>query len=207
MKDLSRSSSSREELLENEPLKDGFPKAIPLDDFSFEYGLPSDTPSKDLSSDDNFLQAIPLDDFSFEYGLPSDTPLKDLSSDDGSPKAIPLDDFSFEYGLPSDTPSKDLSSDDGSPKATQTEDLSLEDDTSREGLFEEDQSEEDEDTYEDTIPIRHSLKSSWRAAIEWCDEVTNTQDDFITNFKSHLPFVVVLAIIILLLWVLRIFYG
>ena len=145
MKELSRSSSSREELLEDEPLKDGFLKETPLDDFSFEYGLPSET-------------------------LP-----KDLSSKDGSPKEILLDDFS------------------------------LKDDFSGERLCEEDCSDEEEDS--ETAHIRHNITRSLRTAIEWCDEIANTQDDFITNFKSHLPFLVVLGLIILLLWALRIFYG
>ena len=51
---------------------------------------------KDLSSADGSLKEIPLDDFSFEYGLPSETPPKDLSSADGSPKEIQIEDLSLK---------------------------------------------------------------------------------------------------------------
>lgn len=131
---------------------------------------------------------------------------KEEISEDRSLKETHIEDFSFEYGLPGETLPKDLSSEDDFSDHIPVEDLSLEDDFSQEELADTNWSDDDDEDAE-TTHLGHTMKSSLRAALEWCDEVANRQDDFITNFKSHLPFVVVVFLAILLLWALRIFYG
>lgn len=137
------------------------------------------------------------DDFSFEYSSPRKTLSSPLAPDDDSSLD---DDFSFEYS---------------SIRKTLSSPLTPDDDSSLDNDFSEDDwpNEEDKDDWSDeeedveSVPIRQSIKSSLRAAVAWCDEITNSQDDFLTNLKSHLPFVVIVGIIILALWALRIFYG
>ena len=131
--------------------------------------------------------------------------LEDKSSKDVLSQETLPEDFSFEYGPVEETLPQDLSPADNSVGERLSEDPSSKDDSAKERLS-EDLSSEDDDDYE-TPHIGRDVAKSLRAAMQWCDEVANTPNDIFTNFKSQLPFLIVLGGIIILLWILRIIYG
>ncbi len=136
--------------------------------------------------------------FSSREELLEDESSEDVLSRETLPKELLPEDLFPEETLP-----QDLSSEDSLAEETLLQDLSYEDGLAEETPSEDLSSEEDSET-PDTEP---NLVRTFRAAMQWCDEVANKPTDIVSNFKSHLPLLVALVVIILLLWGLRIFYG
>lgn len=179
MKDLSESFYSKDDLLKDESSKDAFSQ---------------ETLPNDLSPDELFPDETSLDN-PFEC------------EDDVTGNSQP-DDLSFEDSIATETRPQDLS-----PENSSTgEDRSTKEPSTEDKLFKGTSSQE-EDTETETendseLPdIGYDIKKSLRAAMQWCDEVANRPDDIVTNFKSQLPFLIALAVIILFLWGLRLIYG
>jgi hypothetical protein len=160
--------------------------------------------SKDESPEDVLSRETQLEDFPFEEGLATQTPLEELPFRDSSPQEMY---FSFEYGSLEEAPPRDLSSADNSVGEKLPKDLLPRDDRDKlsYGLpFEE---EEEEEYDADTPHIGHGIGEAFRAAMQWCDDVANEPNDIFTNFKSQLPFLIVVGGIILFLWIVRFIYG
>jgi len=115
--------------------------------------------------------------------LPQDLSYEDVFAEETDPQYLLYEDVFAEETVP-----QDLSPEDGLAEETLSEDLSYEDDL------------EAPDTESNFV-------RSFRAAMQWCDEVANRPADIVTNLKSHLVLIVVLVVIILLLWVVKIFYS
>jgi hypothetical protein len=163
--------------------------------------------SKDESPEDVLSHETQLEDFPFEESLTTQTPLEEFPFRDSSSQEMLPQDFSFEYGSLEETPLQDLSFADDSVGEKLSKDLPPKDDRDKlsKGLsFEEEEEEED---YADAPHIGHDIVKAFRAAIQWCDDVANEPNDIFTNFKSQLPFLIVVGGIILLLWIVRFIYG
>ena len=155
---------------------------------------------KELSGSSSSKEEL-LEDKSPKEVLSQETLPKEVLSQETLPE-----DFSFEYGSVEETLPQDLSPADNAVGERLSEDLPSKDDSAKERLSEDLSSEDDDDDYE-TPHIGRDIAKSLRAAMQWCDEVANTPNDIFTNFKSQLPFLIVLGGIIILLWILRIIYG
>jgi hypothetical protein len=169
-------------------------------------GLEESFLSQDELPEDVLSHETELEDFPFEEGLAIQTPLGEPFRD-SSPQEMLLQDFSFEYGSLEETPPQDLSSADNSAGEKLSKDLPLKDDRDRlsKGLPSEEEEEEEDDA--DVPHIGHTIGNAFQAAMQWCDDVANEPNDIITNVKSQLPFLIVVAGIILLLWIVRFIYG
>ena len=144
-----------------------------------------------------------LEDESSKDVLSQETLPKDLLPEELFSEETPPQDLSYEDVFAIETLPQDLSSEDSLAEEILPQDLSYEDGLAEETPSEDLSSEEDSET-PDTEP---NLVRTFRAAMQWCDEVANKPTDIVSNFKSHLPLLVALVVIILLLWGLRIFYG
>jgi len=145
-----------------------------------------------------------LEDLSPEELFPEETLLEDLSPEELFPEETPPEDLSYEDVFAIEILPQDLSSEDSLAEETLPQDLSSEDSLADEETPSEDLSSEEDFETPDTEP---NLVRTFRAAMQWCDEVANKPTDIVSNFKSNLPLFVALVVIILLLWGLRIFYG
>lgn len=151
-------------------------------------------------SNDIFCQKTPSKDLPFEDLFPDEALPEDLSFEfeDVFAKGSLAEDPSLEDGITTETIHQDLSSENGSTGADKPFMHTLHT-PSEENLVSEKDSE---------LPdIRRDIVKSLRSVMQWCDDMANTQNDIITNFKSQLPFIIVLGVIILLLWVLKFIYG
>jgi hypothetical protein len=160
--------------------------------------------SQDELPEDVLSHETELKDFPFEEGLAIQTPLGELPFRDSSLQEMLPQDFCFEYGSLEETPLQDLSSADDSVGEKLPKDLPPKDDedTLSEGLP---SGEEEDDA--DAPRIGHDIVNAFRAAMQWCDDVANEPNDIFTNLKSQLPFLIVVAGMILLLWIARFIYG
>ena len=144
--------------------------------------LCQETPSKDPLLDDLFSDESLPEDFSFEF--------KDVFA--GGTLA---EDPSLEDGFTTETIYQDLPSEDGATERHQPPKHT----SPRENLEREKNSQ---------LPdIKRDIVKSLRAVMQWCDDKANAQNDIIANFKSQLPFIMALGVIILLLWILKFIYG
>ena len=169
--------------------------------------------SKDESPEDVLSYETQLEDFPFEEGLSTQTPLEELPFRDSSSQEMLLQDFSFEYGSLEEAPPKDLSSADNPVGENLSKDLPPKDDRVKlsKGLLPEEDDGEDgdygEEDYANAPHIGRSIGNALRAAMQWCDDVANEPNDIFTNFKSQLPFLMVVGGIIVLMWIVRFIYG
>jgi hypothetical protein len=162
-------------------LSGSFSKEELLKDDPSKDALSRETLPKDLSLDELLPDETLLENFSFEF--------EDVFAEGTLPE-----DLSFENGFATEMVSQDLSSENSSARDKPSKDTSSQ----------EDLATEKDPEFPD---IGHDIKKSLRAMMQWCDDVANTPDNIITNFKSQLPFIIVLGVIILVLWVLRLIYG
>ena len=161
----------------------------------------------ELSSREELLKDEPSKEVLCQETPSKDPPLDDLFSDEALPE-----DFSFEF-------------EEVFARGTLAEDPSLEDGFTTEVIYQdlpsEDGATEGHQPPKHTLPgenlesekdsqlpdIRHNLAKSLRAAMQWCDDTANAPNDIIANFKSQMPFIIGLGVLILLLWVLKFIYG
>ena len=190
MKEFAKSLSSKDESPE-----DVLSYETQLEDFPFEEGLAAQTPLEELPFRDSSPQEMLPQDFSFEYGTLEEAPPQD---------------FSFEYSSLEEAPTQDFSSTDNSVGENLSKDLPSKDDRDKlaKGLLpEEEDGEDGEEDYADAPHIGHSIGNAFRTAMQWCDDVANEPNDIFTNFRSQLPFLMVVGGIILLMWIVRFIYG
>ena len=161
--------------------------------------------SKDELPEDVLSHETQLEDFPFEEGLATQTSLEEPFRDSSPQEMLPPD--FFEYGSLEETPPQDLSSADSTIGEKLPKDLPPKDDRDKiaRGLLFEEEEEEEYDT--DAPHIRDGIVKALRAAMQWCDDVANEPNDIFTNFKSQLPFLMVVGGIILLMWIVRFIYG
>lgn len=141
-----------------------------------------ETPSKDLPLEDLFPDETLPEDLSFE--------LEDVFA-----KENLAEDSSYEDGFTTETIHQDLSS---ANSSTGGDKPSLH--TSSEENLEREKDSELPD-------IRHDIVKSLRSVMQWCDDMANAPNDLVTNFKTQLPFIIGLGVVILLLWILKFIYG
>ncbi len=129
---------------------------------------------------------------------------KEHSPEDLFPDEALPEDLSFEDSFTTETISQDLSSENSSTAGDKPSNSSIGDKPSKDMSSEEDLESKKNAELPD---IRRDIVKFLRAVMQWCDDNANTSNNIITNFKAQLPFIIVLGVIILLLWVLKFIYG
>ncbi len=130
--------------------------------------------------------------------LPIDLSYEAISTGDKLPQHLSYEELSTVDTLPQ-YPSPEESSD----KTPRSHDVSPIEVSDKDPLFHNISSQEDFKHPKEA----NTFATSLRAAMQWCDDVTNRPDNIITNFKSQIPFFITLGAIIILLWILRFIYG
>lgn len=161
----------------------------------------------DLSSREELLKDEPSKEV-----LCQETPSKDPPLDDLFPDEVLPEDLSFEFAdvFTRGTLAEDPSLEDGFTTETIYQDLPSEDSTTEGHQPPKDTSpgENLKSEKDSKLPdIKRDIVKSLRAVMQWCDDTANAPNDIITNFKSQLPFIIGLGVVILLLWVLKFIYG
>lgn len=159
---------------------------------------PKEESLNDESSHDVFCRETPSKDLPFKDLLPDEALPEDLSFEfeDIFAKGSLAEDLSLEDGFTTETIHQDLSSENSS---TEGDKPSLHT-SSEENLVSGEKDSELPD-------IRRDIVKSLRSVMQWCDDMANAENDIVTNFKSQLPFLIGLVVVILLLWVLKFIYG
>jgi hypothetical protein len=158
------------------------------------------------SSREELLEDEPFEDVLSREKLPKELSPEELFPEETLPEDLSLE---FEDSFATETVPKDLPDQDRSTGDKLSEDLPAQDRSTGDSLSEDLSPEKDRETEKDpeAPDIGRDIAKSLRAAMQWCDDVANKPNDLMTNFRSQMPFFVILVVIILLLWVLKIIYG
>lgn len=151
--------------------------------------LSQETLPKELSSDETLL------DNPFEV---EEVPARSRQPDDLS---------SIEDGLAIDAIPQDLSPENSSTVGDRSTKEAPFEDKSFKGTSSQQADPESETETGSEPDMGHNIKKSLQSMLQWCEEVSNRPDDIVTNFKSQLPFLIVLAVLVLFLWGLKLLYG